>query len=102
MYLTRTSLFLMLILLGICSISVGCAPAFLGRPFSQNPTREVKVGFDQQKDVLRKLGAPYRQHTDEQGNLFFVYIWSDGEQSARKCIVMFNPQGLVSIVNVVQ
>jgi outer membrane protein assembly factor BamE (lipoprotein component of BamABCDE complex) len=80
----------------------GCVPTFLGRPFSQNPLREVKVGFDQKKDVLRKLGTPYRQHADEYGNTFFVYVWSDGAKQARKCVVMFNSQGLVSIVNVVQ
>ena len=101
MYLTKA---LRCWLIMICCLigGIGCAPAFLGSPFSQNPLREVKVGFDQQKDVLRKLGTPYRQHADEQGNTFFVYVWSNGVQKARKCIVMFNPQGFVSIVNVVQ
>lgn len=99
MFLTKWILSLLL----ACSlIGVSCTPPELGRRFSRNPLQKVKVGFDQQKDVYRKLGQPYRQQSDAQGNTFFVYLWADGVSQGRKCIIMFNAQGLVSMVNVVQ
>ena len=102
MFLTKSPILIAFALSYFLCVGSACTPPHLGRPFSQNPLREIKVGFDQKKDVSRKLGQPYRTHTDEKGNSFFVYLWSDGMNRGRKCVVMFNPQGLVSIVNVVQ
>lgn len=102
MFLTRSPVLIAVLLISLLGVNSACLPTHLGHPFSPDPERELKVGFDQKRDVIRKLGAPYRTHSDEQGNTLFVYLWSDGDRRGRKCVIMFNTQGVVSIVNVIQ
>lgn len=78
-----------------------CGPLTIGRPFKINPSVDLKIGHDQQKDVLRKLGQPFRRTLDAKGRQIFTYLWADGKGAGKKCTVAFNKNGIVSIVEVV-
>mgnify|MGYP001292637720 CR=1 FL=1 len=77
-----------------------CGPMTLGRRFKVNPSTDVKIGHDQRKDVLMKLGHPIRKATDTQGREIFTYLWANGEGAGKKCIIAFNKNGVVSVVEV--
>ena len=51
----------------IIALLSGCSALSLGAPFKVNPHQAIKVGHDAQKDVLRKMGTPYRRLQDPQG-----------------------------------
>ena len=78
-----------------------CGPLTLGRHFKLNPSADLKIGHDQQKDVLRKLGQPFRRAVDAKGRQIFTYLWADGKGAGKKCTIAFNKNGVVSIVEVV-
>lgn len=79
---------------------VGCSPILLGSKFKVRPTEAIKVGHDHQKDVLKKMGNPYRRSVDPKGRTLFTYVWTDGKGSGEKCTVAFNKNGIVSLVEV--
>lgn len=95
-----TSLKLFLVTALILALLPHCASLSLGRPFAVNPSEALKVGHDTKKDVLQKMGAPYRQLTDPRGREIFTYVWTDGEGAGQKCTVAFNKNGLVTFVEV--
>ena len=78
-----------------------CGPLSLGRHFKINPSTDIKIGHDQQKDVLRKMGQPFRRAVDAKGRQIFTYLWADGDGAGRKCTIAFNKNGVVSIIEVV-
>ena len=78
-----------------------CGPLSLGRHFKINPSTDIKIGHDQQKDVLRKMGQPFRRAVDAKGRQIFTYLWADGDGGGRKCTIAFNKNGVVSIIEVV-
>ena len=87
-----TRWFLILLLLASCS------PLSLGRPFKVHPGVALKPGHDRTEDVLRKMGPPYRHAVDGRGRVLFTYLWADGEGGGEKCVVAFNENGVVSLV----
>ena len=84
----------------IIALLSGCSALSLGAPFKVNPHQAIKVGHDAQKDVLRKMGTPYRRLQDPQGREIFTYIWADGKGHGEKCTIAFNKNGLVTLVEV--
>lgn len=78
----------------------GCSALVLGAPFKVNPTQAIKVGHDAKKDVLRKMGSPYRRLQDPKGREIFTYVWADGKGRGEKCTIAFNKNGLVTLVEV--
>ena len=77
-----------------------CFPLSLGRRFSSDPHKVVKVGFHQEQDVLDLLGRPYRRTIDSNGRLLLVYLWADGEGAGEKCVIGFNELGVVHSLEV--
>lgn len=80
----------------------GCASLSLGSRFPINPRQQIKVGHDTEKDVITKMGQPFRRATDAQGRAILTYVWADGKGYGEKCVVAFNKNGLVYVVEVVQ
>ena len=80
----------------------GCASLSLGSRFPINPRQQIKVGHDSEKDVIAKMGQPFRRATDAQGRAVLTYVWADGNGYGEKCVVAFNKNGLVYVVEVVQ
>ena len=76
-----------------------CGGAQLGRPYPE-PTTTLKVGYDREGDVLAKMGAPYRRTLDSRGRMLFTYLWADGKGAGQSCLVAFNEDGIVSLVDV--
>ena len=87
------------ILLALCFLTQ-CSPIRLGSRFKVRPTEAIKVGHDHQKDVLKKMGNPYRRSVDPKGRALFTYVWTDGEGKGEKCTVAFNKNGVVALVEV--
>ena len=87
--------------LSMVLLATACAPRSIGRRFSISTTSKVKVGHDQKRDVLHKLGQPIRRSVDGTGGEIFTYLWADGRGSGHKCIVVFNKNGIVSLVQVI-
>jgi len=79
-----------------------CAPLSMGRPFRVNPEIALKPGHDSRGDVLSKMGQPFRKSVDAQGREMFTYLWADGKGGGQKCIVLFNKNKTVALVEVVQ
>jgi len=77
-----------------------CSPIRLGSRFKVRPTEAIKVGHDHQKDVVKKMGPPYRRSVDPKGRTLFTYVWTDGEGKGEKCTVAFNKNGVVALVEV--
>ena len=96
---TPTIQYLMGIILAV-SILTHCSPITLGNRFKVRPTQAVKVGHDHQKDVLKKMGPPYRRNVDPNGRTLFTYVWADGKGSGEKCTIAFNKNGVVTLVEV--
>ncbi len=82
-------------------LMVACAPPRLGSPFRTDPAR-IKVGHDAKKDVIAKMGAPYRKALDSRGQEVLTYVWADGKGRGEKAIIVLNKNGLVSLVEVVR
>ena len=57
-----------------------------------------KVGHDTEKDVVTKMGQPFRRTTDAQGRAVLTYVWADGKGHGEKCVIAFNKNGLVYVV----
>ena len=79
-----------------------CAPLSMGRPFRVNPEIALKPGHDSRGDVISKMGQPFRKSLDSQGREIFTYLWADGKGGGQKCIVLFNKNKTVALVEVVQ
>ena len=77
---------------------MACASPQIGRPFPIDPVRELKVGYDEKTDVLREMGQPYRSFVDSQGHEVFVYVWADGRGGGQKCLIAFNENDVVYLV----
>jgi hypothetical protein len=77
---------------------MACANPQIGRPFPIDPLRELKVGYDEKADVLREMGQPYRSFVDSQGHEVFVYVWADGRGGGQKCLIAFNENDVVYLV----
>ncbi len=88
-------------LLFLLSLGTACGPMTIGRPFSVNPEVSIKVGHDQKKDVLKKMGQPFRRNKDAEGREIYTYVWADGKGGGQKCIIVFNKAQTVAIVEVV-
>ncbi|MEC9071330.1 MAG: hypothetical protein VX938_03085 [Myxococcota bacterium] len=86
-------------LLAASLVTPACGGAQLGRPYPE-PTTTLKVGYDREEDVLAKMGAPYRRTLDSRGRMLFTYLWADGEGAGQSCLVAFNEDGIVSLVDV--
>ena len=99
-YHTRRSLLRNAAFLG-ASVAIGCSPVTIGRPFPVNPYKAIKVGHDSRKDILNKMGNPYRKNFDAKGREIFTYVWADGKGNGRKCVILFNKNNLVALVEVV-
>ncbi len=82
-------------------LAAACAPPRLGAPFGTDPAR-IKVGHDSKKDVIAKMGAPYRKALDSRGQEVLTYVWADGKGRGEKAIIVLNKNGLVSLVEVVR
>ena len=82
-------------------LCTACGPRSIGRSFSLSTAAQIKVGHDQKRDVLKKMGAPLRKTIDGSGGEIFTYLWADGRGSGQKCIIAFNKNGTVSLVQVV-
>ena len=98
---TRIKYLSLLAALSMVLLVTACGPRSIGRRFSMNATSQVKVGHDQKRDVLHKLGQPVRRSVDGTGGEIFTYLWADGRGSGHKCIVVFNKNGVVSLVQVI-
>lgn len=79
---------------------VGCAPVQIGRKYSGQPQTEVKVGFHNKSDVEAKMGPPFRKAVDGQGREVYTYVWADGKGAGEKCVIAFNKNGIVYLVEV--
>ena len=82
-------------------LSSACGPLVLGSKFQNDPAK-IKVGHDAKKDVLAKLGAPYRTAMDSRGQEVLTYVWADGKGRGEKAIIVLNKNGMVSLVEVVR
>ena len=89
------------LLLGSALLSA-CAPMQLGRKFQADPIAAIKAGHDQRRDVLVKMGEPYRVSVDAKGREIFTYLWADGRGDGSQCLIAFNKNGVVSLVEVVR
>jgi len=77
---------------------MACASPQIGRPFPIDPVRELKIGYDEKTDVLLEMGQPYRVFVDSQGHEVFVYVWADGRGGGQKCLIAFNENDVVYLV----
>ncbi len=82
------------------TLLAGCGSVSIGRRFPINPVAELKVGHDQKQDVIRKMGQPYRRFVDSQGHEVFTYVWADGNGAGQKCVIAFNKNNVVYLVEV--
>ena len=98
---TRRSLLRCAALFSATLLIQGCGPVTIGSPFRVNPEKAIKVGHDTRKDVLNKMGNPYRKNVDAKGREIFTYLWADGKGNGRKCVILFNKNNLVALVEVV-
>ena len=80
--------------------TAACASTSLGRRFAVNPLDAIKVGHDQKKDILKKMGRPYRRSVDSRGREVFTYLWADGKGAGQKCTIGFNKSDVVYVVEV--
>ncbi len=85
----------------IAAMLSSCAPLRLGHPFRIAPSK-VKVGHDQKRDVIAKMGPPYRSVIDKRGQEVLTYVWADGRGGGEKCLIVLNKNGIVSVVEVVR
>ena len=97
---TRRSLLRCASLFG-ATLVIGCSPVTIGSPFRVNPYKAIKIGHDSRKDIINKMGEPYRKNIDAQGREIFTYVWADGKGNGRKCVILFNKNNLVALVEVV-
>ena len=72
----------------------------IGARFPIDPQKELKVGHDQKADVVRKMGQPYRKFIDSQGHEVFTYVWANGRGGGQKCVIAFNQNDVVYLVEV--
>lgn len=79
----------------------GCARVTIGAPFQIDPHKELKIGHDRKSDVLRKMGQPYRSFVDSLGHEVFTYVWADGQGTGKKCVIAFNQNEVVYLVETV-
>jgi len=88
--------------LSVCTVllAMACSPLKLGSAFRVDPATQLKIGHDHKKDVLNKMGPPYRRVVDAKGREILTYLWANGEGKGRKCILAFNKNGVLSIVEV--
>ena len=77
---------------------LGCAGIALGQHFPVRPETAIKVGHDTKKEVLQKMGDPYRQAVDPAGRTILTYLWTDGKGKGEKCTIALNSSGVVSVV----
>lgn len=83
------------------ALGSACGPLVLGSKFQNDPAK-IKVGHDSKKDVIAKLGAPYRTSMDSRGQEVLSYVWADGKGRGEKAIIVLNKNGMVSLVEVVR
>lgn len=83
------------------ALAGACGPLVLGSPFRTDPAK-IKVGHDSKKDVMAKMGAPYRTAMDSRGQQVLTYVWADGKGRGEKAIIVLNKNGMVSLVEVVR
>jgi hypothetical protein len=81
-------------------LQLACAPLVLGtgQPWNNPPEQAIKVGYHEAKDVQKLLGPPIRSTVDGEGNKMYIYYWANGRGAGQKCIVAFNGNGVVSLV----
>ena len=99
--LARTTRALLMSAALVMLLCVACGPRFIGRSFAVNTATQIKVGHDQKRDVLQKMGPPVRRTVDGGGGEIFTYLWANGHGGGQKCIIAFNKNGTVSLVQVV-
>ena len=88
------------ILLLVVVLQFGCASLHIGREFEQRPETSIRVGYHTVTDVEALMGQPYRKAVDGQGRQVYTYLWADGRGSGEKCIVAFNKNDIVYLVEV--
>lgn len=88
------------LLLALVFVLGACAGPRLGRPFRVDPRVDVKVGFDTKRDVITKMGKPYRTFVDSAGREVLTYVWADGRGGGEKCLIALNKNGLVYLIEV--
>jgi hypothetical protein len=93
---------LLIFFFSVLFLSVACAPRSIGRRFSINAATNIKVGHDQKRDVLTKLGPPVRRIIDGSGCEIFTYLWANGKGAGYKSIIAFNKNQIVSLVEIIQ
>lgn len=96
----RRILSLPMVSLLAASLLAACSPLTLGRDFGDTP-QKIKVGYHTAKDVAQMMGPPYRKTIDPTGREIFTYLWADGTGGGRKCVIAFNKQGEVVVVEVI-
>ena len=77
-----------------------CASIPIGHAFPDNAQKIIRVGYDRKQDVLSKMGQPYRRSVDSLGHEVYVYVWADGDGHGEKCVVAFNGNDVVYLVDV--
>ena len=80
--------------------TTACGAIRIGARFPIDPKTELKVGHDQKTDVVRKMGQPYRSFVDSQGHEIYTYVWADGQGAGQKCVIAFNANDVVYLVEV--
>ena len=78
-----------------------CAPLSMGRPFKVYPEIALNPGHDSKGDVLSKMCQPFRKSVDNEGREIFTYLWADGKGNGQKCIILFNKNKTVALVEVI-
>ncbi len=78
--------------------ATGCATVSLGRQFAADPRTTVKVGLHSKQDIVAAVGPPVRTFLDSRGREVFTYLWADGRGAGEKCLIAFNENAIVYLV----
>lgn len=92
-------LFLPMASLLAASLLAACSPLTLGRDFGDTP-QKIKIGHHTAKDVVGMMGPPYRRTIDPSGHEIYTYLWADGTGGGSKCVIAFNKQSEVVVIEV--
>lgn len=89
-----------------CAVLLSCAAPILGHggngPRFADLEAKLRPGFDDKKSVTALLGAPHRKITDAVGRDIYLYVWADGKGGGEECIIAFNTNGVVYLVDAAQ
>lgn len=85
--------------LALSFLALGCASNSLGLRYP-SPAKTIKLGYDTESDVVKKMGRPFRRSIDTKGRTILTYVWADGNSASRTCIVSFNADGIAAILDV--